>query len=233
MDIAASVLIIWMVMFIAYAWVPNTNVQFRAAMLGALITAILLEAGKRLLGLYTSHALTLNQLYGSLGFIPLFMFWVYTMWIFVLFGLEVSAIVQVLRGRSPAILNRGEGTPGMIEPSIVLRVLQEAGKAFDDGTPLEVDQVANQLGLPITSTRVIIERLADRGFLVRLQTADQFALSRPLEKIQAREILDIGFNLADESTRSSPPALLDKLRDAQCNMLEGMTVRAALEPDSS
>lgn len=232
-DIAASVLIIWVVMFIAYAWVPNTNVQFRAAMLGALITAILLEIGKRLLGLYTSHALTLNQLYGSLGFIPLFMFWVYTMWIFVLFGLEVSAIVQVLRGRSPAILNRGEGTPGMIEPSIVLRVLQEAGKAFDDGSPLEVDQVANQLGLPITSTRVIIERLADRGFLVRLQTADQFALSRPLEKIQAREILDIGFNLADESTRSSPPALLDKLRDAQCNMLEGMTVRAALEPGPS
>ena len=107
------------------------------------------------------------------------MFWVYTMWIFVLFGLEVSAIVQVLRGRSPAVLNRGEGTPGMIEPSIVLRVLQEAGRAFDDGTPVEVDQVANQLGLPVASTRVIIERLADRGVLVRLQTTDQFALSRP------------------------------------------------------
>ena len=120
----------------------------------------------------------------------------------------------------------------MIEPSIALRVLQEAGRAFDDGTPVEVDQVANQLGLPVASTRVIIERLADRGVLVRLQTADQFALSRPLEKIQAREILDIGFNLADESTRSSPPPLLDKLREVQCNMLEGMTVRAALEPGS-
>ena len=100
------------------------------------------------------------------------MFWVYTMWIFVLFGLEVSAIVQVLRGRSPAVLNRGEGTPGMIEPSIVLRVLQEAGRAFDDGTPVEVDQVANQLGLPVASTRVIIERLADRGVLVRLQETE-------------------------------------------------------------
>ena len=35
----------------------------------------------------------------SLGLVPLFMFWVYLMWLAVLFGLQVSATLQMLHGR--------------------------------------------------------------------------------------------------------------------------------------
>ena len=43
-----------------YMWVPNTTVEVRPAMIGAFTAAILIEAAKNLLGIYTAHALTLN-----------------------------------------------------------------------------------------------------------------------------------------------------------------------------
>ena len=89
-------LALWLVTFALYKLIPNTKVTFRPALFGALVAAILLELGKRALGTYFAKAVTLGQLYGSLGLIPVFMFWVYVMWLVILFGLEVSAMLQML-----------------------------------------------------------------------------------------------------------------------------------------
>ncbi|MHC4711052.1 MAG: YhjD/YihY/BrkB family envelope integrity protein, partial [Planctomycetota bacterium] len=75
---------LWMVTFAIYKLIPNTNVTYRPALFGALLAAILLEMGKRTLGAYFANAVSFGQLYGSLGLIPVFMFWVYVMWLIVL-----------------------------------------------------------------------------------------------------------------------------------------------------
>ena len=227
-DVTSGLVVFWVFMLMVYLWVPNTTVRVRPAMIGALVAAILLESGKRVLGLYTSNALTLNQLYGSLGLIPLFMFWMYLMWMFVLFGLEVSSILQVLRGRSPAVLSVGKGVPGMVEPAMLLRVVEEAANAFDRGTPVEVEDVSNALGLDAEVTRMILERLAASDILRRLEEPGQFAIARPSDRIDAAAVLAVGFSLADESTRTSPPQILEKLRAAQAKLLQGVTVKTAI-----
>jgi membrane protein len=63
-------------------------------MIGAFVAAVLLLIGKGSLGLYFSYAISLHQMYGSLGLVPVFMFWMYLMWLIILLGLQVSAIVQ-------------------------------------------------------------------------------------------------------------------------------------------
>lgn len=85
---------LWALMLGAFMLFPNTRVHPKPAMIGALVSAILLETGKRTMGAYLENALSLSQLYGSLGLVPLFMFWVYVMWLAVLLGLEVSALLQ-------------------------------------------------------------------------------------------------------------------------------------------
>jgi YihY family inner membrane protein len=85
---------IWLLMFTAYVLFPNTRVHPKPAMIGALVAAVILELGKRTMGAYVENALSLSQLYGSLGLVPLFMFWIYLMWVAVLFGLEVSSVLQ-------------------------------------------------------------------------------------------------------------------------------------------
>ena len=155
------------------------------------------------------------------------------MWMFVLFGLEVSAILQVLRGRSPAVLAVGKGVPGMVEPAVLLRVVDEAADAFDRGSPVEAENVANELGLDIEVTRLILERLASSGILSRLEHPEQFAIARPSDRIDAAEVLAVGFSLADESSRSSPPLILEKLRAAQSKVLQGITVKTAIGTDNT
>lgn len=90
----------WLIMFAVYTLVPNSTVTLRPALAGALVAAVLLGVGKHALGAYLGSAFSINQLYGYLGLVPLFMFWVYLMWLAVLFGLQVSATLQMLHGRS-------------------------------------------------------------------------------------------------------------------------------------
>lgn len=214
LDLATSTAVIWLLLLMAYLWVPNTRVEARPAMIGALVAAILIEAAKNLLGVYTTHALTLNRLYGSLGLIPLFMFWMYLMWVFVLFGLEVSTIIQTLRGRGVEVLSTEDRHEGLIDPAIALAVLREAGHAFKDGRPVRIDAIASDLGLDPALARALLEGLERQGLLSRLERSDEFQLARPLEDIDPAEALAIGFKLADGGGGRSDP-LLESLRSAQ------------------
>ncbi len=84
----------WLGLLFLYRMVPTAKVDFRPAMIGAFIATILLLLGKGSLGLYFSHAMSLRHMYGSLGLVPVFMFWLYLMWLIILLGLQVSAILQ-------------------------------------------------------------------------------------------------------------------------------------------
>ncbi|NIR32443.1 MAG: YihY/virulence factor BrkB family protein, partial [Gammaproteobacteria bacterium] len=65
--------------FTAYRWLPHTHVRFKPAAIGALFAAIALTGGKAFLTAYVGNTFSVRHLYGSLGLIPLFMFWLYIM----------------------------------------------------------------------------------------------------------------------------------------------------------
>ena len=114
--IAWNVFAIWAVLLVAYSLLPNTWVDPRAAAAGAFVSAILLVAGKQLLSAYISNAFAISQLYGSLGLVPLFMFWVYLMWLIVLFGIEVSATLQSLHGEDLDVVKQRNASSGFDRP---------------------------------------------------------------------------------------------------------------------
>ena len=89
-----NLLIAWAVLFLFYRIIPNRSLHVKSAMIGAFVAAFLLLIGKESLGLYFNHAVSLHQLYGSIGLVPIFMFWMYLMWLIILLGLQVAAIVQ-------------------------------------------------------------------------------------------------------------------------------------------
>jgi membrane protein len=89
--------------FLAFAvlyWVvPATNVRLRDVWPGALVAAVLFEATKVGFAFYLENFSNYDIVYGSLGAVAAFLFWVYLSVMILLFGVEVtSEYPRVLRG---------------------------------------------------------------------------------------------------------------------------------------
>jgi membrane protein len=220
LDLAIGTGTTWLLLTMAYLWVPNTRVQVRPALIGAFVGAVLIEAAKHLLGVYTTHALTLNKLYGSLGLIPLFMFWMYLMWMFVLFGLEIASIIQTLRGRGIDVLVEADGDQVRIEPSVMIRLVRRVAEGFEAGRPTSVEDLVQSFRLETGVVRGLVLRLERAGMVVRLEDPDRLTLARPADAIDLEEVLALGFDVADLG--SDDDALAHRLRRAQQEAIRGL-----------
>ncbi len=95
----SSFLLCWGVLILLFRTIPTVKLGFIPIMIGGASTAALLMLGQASLALYFNHALSLKQMYGSLGLLPIFMFWLYLMWLIVLLGLQVSSILDSVSDR--------------------------------------------------------------------------------------------------------------------------------------
>ena len=225
-NVLSSLLTFWFFMFVVYLWVPNARVHVRPALIGALVAAVLLEIGKRSLGAYMQNAFSMSSLYGSLGLIPVFMFWMYLMWMFVLFGLEVAAILQALRGRALESM-REEDLGGLIDPGSILEIMSAISHAFQDGRSMTADDVITETGLRPEVVDLMLERLEQQGFIHQVERNESFVLARPPEQIEASDLMDVAFSLVDDATataRDTPP-ILGRLREVQ----RTLTARTSLK----
>lgn len=76
-------------MFI-YKIVPNCYVSYRDAFFGALPATILFYIGSQFFGLYTSSFTNYAAVYGALAAVPVFLLWLYVLWLITLLGSLLS-----------------------------------------------------------------------------------------------------------------------------------------------
>ncbi len=220
--------IVWMLMLGVYMLVPNTTVSAKPAAAGAFVFVLLFAVGRQTLGAYLQNAFTISQLYGSLGLIPLFMFWVYLMWLALLFGLEVSAILQFLAGRQLKEVEERRPVAGAIDPLAVVTVAELIAANFRSGQATTVRTVAEKTHLTERVVHAVFDELVKAGFAHRVEAdGPAVIIARPPEDIPPAELVDIGYRLADAGMTLPQSELTARLRAVQRQLAAELTLSPA------
>lgn len=218
--------VMWLVLVLVYRLVPNTHVAIRPALAGALVAAVLLEAGRQSMGAYLQNLKSIQYLYGSLGLIPLFMFWVYLMWLVVLFGSEVSATLQMLHGRRLDDVERQRQTTGLVDPAAVVLVAEVVAEQFAEGRPATARQVAETTGISEAMVLLMFDRLVEAGVLHQVtQDESTVTLTRPADQIRADLLVQIGHDLVQVGGGGRRSELVQRLREGQKSMASELKLK--------
>ena len=85
-----------------YAILPARHVPLRSAFLGGIFVALAFEAAKYGFRVYLRTVPTYQIVYGALAALPIFLVWIYVVWIIVLIGAAIAATVSDGRTRGSA-----------------------------------------------------------------------------------------------------------------------------------
>ncbi len=166
--------------------VPNRAVNFRHAILGALLAALLLELLKSGFGLYLRHFPTYQMIYGALAAIPIFLLWMYLSWAAVIFGAELAASFPEWRAAQQR--RRRGGEPGA-ELALALSLVLRLRGANRDGRVLREGTLAR--GLPATLAELDHVLRALRRARIVARSGGRWLLSRDLETVSLDDLVGV------------------------------------------
>jgi membrane protein len=154
----------FLVLLLLYKLMPNTPVRWRPALWGAFVAAGLAEASKWGFGLYVSQALPYLKLYGAIGLIPLFLFWLYLGWLIILFGLEIAFTLQAMKGRVFEHKDR-RGWLETADPQWLVPVMVAIARRAHAGRPVTRQELAEELELHLDAVNQLVSGLEAEGLV--------------------------------------------------------------------
>jgi membrane protein len=216
-------------MVFLYIFIPNTRVSFASAVLGGVIAGTAWEMAQWGYFYFQVGVAKYNAIYGTLAALPIFLVWIYTSWLIVLFGLEIVFAHQH-RGRS---LPGGSAfttlTVTAREELAVALLLQVSTHFQKGGIPPSPHLLADELNVPLLPLETLFDQLERLGFLVatsgnwsgwlparepsELQVSDVISALRGTSELQATTPV---LQLAEE--------VIQKGWDGSRACLEGVTV---------
>ncbi len=181
----------WVLLFLMYALMPNTRIQPRAAIAGSFVAALLWELAKRGFSVYVVATQPYANLYGSLGLIPLFLFWIYITWLIVLFGLFLTYSWQAYPNHLPTPEEDRQAAAIVPNSLWSISALVEIAQAFQQGTTVDLPTLTERLRLPPSLVRHLTDKLQETGYVLSTPTAglERYTLARPAERIAIADVL--------------------------------------------
>lgn len=198
-------LTMWLILVALYKFLPHTRVRFASVAWGALLSAALLHCARPLFSLYVLRAVRYERIYGSLGAVPVFLLWIWLLWMIVLFGAEVSFTIQnvgLLRYRDK--LHRLSNI--FIDRYLAARIMMYVAREFwETGGPVTATRLAEILQITSEEASDAAGRLVRLGLLTPVgEQRDEFHPARDLSKLKLSEVLSITDRFRDESRSVRP-----------------------------
>jgi membrane protein len=182
-------LMLWLTFSAFYKLVPNTRIDWTAALAGGAVCAILWHVNNAVSVLYVSRVVTNSRIYGSLGMVPVFMIGLYFSWFFLLLGAQFAYAWQ---NRAAYLQEKlAERVDQRGREFIALRLMTCVGQYFQAGEPAaSVTDMSATLGVPSRLTQQIMQTLRSAQLVSEVAGKNVAYLpARPLETITCHDIL--------------------------------------------
>lgn len=98
---SATTIVFIMVVGLIFYFVPNAKVRFRDVWVGAVVTGLLWRGALWVFSWYVHDMTRFNNIHGSVATVVVFLVWVYTTAVLLLYGVEVTAANARLRRHRP------------------------------------------------------------------------------------------------------------------------------------
>ncbi|MEX2963251.1 YihY family inner membrane protein [Microbulbifer sp. TYP-18] len=159
--------------------VPNCRVRFRYGLVGGVITAFAFEVAKNLFGLVVARS-SVQAIYGAFAFVPLFLLWIYLIWVIVLAG---CVLVRTLSVYHAAAQGRQ-----YTDIAAALVLLWELFKRYQQGLSLR-EQDISRAGIKPFQWARIRQTLEKHKLLAQTERGD-YLMQRDLDSVTVMQLVD-------------------------------------------
>ena len=157
---------VWVAFTFLYFFIPNTTVRFTSAIIGGVLAGTIWQVAQWGYIHFQVGVGKYNAIYGTLSLLPVFMIWIYTSWIVVLFGVEV---VYAHQNRKMLRLEyHGKTLSHAARLELALTLLVDCSVSFRLGAPRTAEEMATALHLPARQVKELLGELERVGYLSRL-----------------------------------------------------------------
>jgi membrane protein len=171
---------------------PNTRVKFPSACLGGIMAGTIYQVVQWTYFKFQVLVTNYGAVYGSFAALPLFLVWLQTSWLIVLFGAEISFAEQNVETYEfePDCFKISKA----FKKTVTVNIVQVAVSNFVKAErPWTSDEYAHQMEVPIRLVRQIIFELTEANILseVKLPNSEHvgYAPARDVEKLSIAEVL--------------------------------------------
>ncbi|RYZ76737.1 MAG: YihY family inner membrane protein, partial [Proteobacteria bacterium] len=135
-----------------YKFGPNRLIRVKYALIGAITSTVLLTQATRFFSLYVTNFTRYQAIYGALAALPIFLLWIYVVWLITLFGALVTkrAMDGLPNSAFKTSFLNDDIKKDYFEVVLPFIVLVKTYEAFERATPCTAEDLSKHLFVSAT-----------------------------------------------------------------------------------
>lgn len=220
-----------------YKLVPNTRVQLRSALAGAVVAGLLWETTGWLFARFVAGSVSYTAVYSGFAVLIVFMIWLYLSWMILLIGAAIAYYHQ-----HPERIRKHSSAPRLscrVREQLGLLLMQHIARGFHNGEArYTVEQLADMLCIDDDAVQHILQALQNAGLLTPAgEQCKQWIPALSLDSITLSDILeavrsdgeDDGLRVDTLPGSDSIEAVTAQLQHSQRSTLQGRNLRDLIQ----
>lgn len=190
LSLTGSLVVVCVILFLLYYFVPSTKVRFRSACLGSVLSALSLVILFNVFKMVVSRMVSYSVIYGSMASLLFVFLFLYACWYIILTGAEVIYVHQ-FRPESGQLSGGPEVPARQVADAVNMMMLIGRGYKEGSGATSRKD-LTRRLAITPSNLSGYISLLVKSGLIIEINEgkAASYVPSRPLDQIFLREIFD-------------------------------------------